>query len=127
MSAVKGRCMKCKEQREMKNPKFELNARGAPIARGQCVNCGTNMYLILSREEGLKRGLKVGQKSTASKSKSKSRKSKSGGRMHARKSKGADDDHKPKSRKSKSKKSRKHQNTRKSKKSRKSKSRKSRK
>ena len=77
---VVGRCMKCKENREMKDTKFELNAKGRPIVRGKCTKCGTSMYKILSTEEGLKHGLKV---------KTKTGKGVEGGSRKSRKSKGS--------------------------------------
>lgn len=100
---VKGYCFKEKKKVEMKNTKFELNAKGRPVARGVCSSCGTNMYKILSKSEtpadllakasGKKGG---GRKSSSRKSgggrKSRSRKPKScksgGGRKsRSRKSK----------------------------------------
>ncbi len=49
--ALEGRCMKCKENREMKNVKLEKTKRGTFLARGTCVKCGTNMAKILSVEQ----------------------------------------------------------------------------
>ena len=41
---MEGYCLKCKEHREMVDPKAEWAANGSPATRGQCVVCGTNMY-----------------------------------------------------------------------------------
>lgn len=49
--ALEGRCMKCKESREMKNVKIEKTARGTFMARGTCSECGTNMAKILSADQ----------------------------------------------------------------------------
>ncbi|MFZ1970624.1 MAG: DUF5679 domain-containing protein [Candidatus Nanoarchaeia archaeon] len=49
--ALEGRCMKCKESREMKNVKLEKTSRGTFMARGTCAVCGTNMAKILSAEQ----------------------------------------------------------------------------
>ncbi len=48
---VEGHCMKCKEKREMKNVRVEATSRGTPMAKGQCVKCGTNMCKILSKDQ----------------------------------------------------------------------------
>lgn len=49
--ALEGRCMKCKENREMKSVKLEKTKRGTFLARGTCAKCGTNMAKILSAEQ----------------------------------------------------------------------------
>ena len=49
--ALEGRCMRCKENREMKDAKVEPTARGTFMARGKCVKCGTNMAKILSADQ----------------------------------------------------------------------------
>jgi hypothetical protein len=90
---VAGRCMKCKENREMKDTKFELNAKGRPQVRGKCTKCGTAMFKFLSTEEGLKHGLKVKTGKGVEGGSRKSRKShgsrKSGGSRKSRKSAGS--------------------------------------
>ena len=48
---VVGRCMKCKEQREMKDPKTVTMENGMNAAKGTCVKCGTNMYKILGKKK----------------------------------------------------------------------------
>lgn len=45
---LEGRCMKCKESREMKSVKLEKTKRGTYLARGTCFKCGTKMAKILS-------------------------------------------------------------------------------
>ncbi|MFA5174127.1 MAG: DUF5679 domain-containing protein [Candidatus Pacearchaeota archaeon] len=49
--ALEGRCMRCKENREMKDVKIEPTKRGTFMARGKCVKCNTNMAKILSKEQ----------------------------------------------------------------------------
>jgi hypothetical protein len=51
---VDGRCMKCKEQREMKDVKVDTTKRGGFMAKGQCTTCGTNMCKILSKDQAEK-------------------------------------------------------------------------
>ena len=41
--ATHGRCMKCKKQVEIKDPKEELTIKGTKIAKGKCPNCGTTV------------------------------------------------------------------------------------
>ena len=47
---VEGRCMKCKEQREMKDVAEVVMKNGMKAAKGKCVKCGTNMYKILGKK-----------------------------------------------------------------------------
>ena len=58
---VEGRCMRCGENREMKNAKINQTARGGYMAKGQCVKCNTNMARILSKENAEK-AIKAGAK-----------------------------------------------------------------
>ena len=51
---MQGRCMKCKEQRDMKNPVISMTARGGFMAKGSCSVCGTNMAKILSKVDAEK-------------------------------------------------------------------------
>lgn len=46
---VEGRCMKCKEQREMKDPKEVIMKNGLKAVTGTCVKCGTKMFKILGK------------------------------------------------------------------------------
>ena len=46
--ALTGRCMRCKENREMKDHKIEKTQRGTFMAKGTCTVCGTKMAKIMS-------------------------------------------------------------------------------
>ena len=46
--ALEGRCMKCKENKAMKDFRMEKTQRGTFMAKGKCTECGTNMAKILS-------------------------------------------------------------------------------
>lgn len=48
---VDGRCMRCKENREMKDAKFEPTAKGTIMAKGKCTVCGCGMCKILSKDQ----------------------------------------------------------------------------
>jgi hypothetical protein len=39
-------CMKCKEQREMKDPVEVTMKNGKPANQGTCATCGTKMFKI---------------------------------------------------------------------------------
>lgn len=39
-------CLKCREQREMKNPQAVTMKNGKPATQGVCPVCGTKMYKI---------------------------------------------------------------------------------
>lgn len=43
---MQARCMKCKEQREMKDPKQITMKNGRPATEGICPVCGTRMFRI---------------------------------------------------------------------------------
>ena len=58
---IQGRCMKCKESREMKDLRIQQTARGGYMARGTCTVCGTNMAKILSKDDAEK-AIKEGAK-----------------------------------------------------------------
>jgi hypothetical protein len=49
--ALEGRCMRCKENKEMKDFKLEKTKRGTFMAKGKCTKCGTNMAKILSVDQ----------------------------------------------------------------------------
>lgn len=51
---VAGRCMKCKEQKEMKDPEIVRTARGGYMGRGTCVDCGTKMSAMMSKDNAEK-------------------------------------------------------------------------
>lgn len=46
---VEGRCMRCKETREMKDVEEVVMKNGMKAAKGVCVKCGTKMYKILGK------------------------------------------------------------------------------
>lgn len=48
---MEARCMKCKEQREMKDMQIVTTARGGFMAKGKCVKCGCGMCKILSKDQ----------------------------------------------------------------------------
>ena len=63
-------CLKCKEKREIANPKAGFNARGAAVTTGNCAVCGTKMYRIGTTpdHEGLEKPVLVkGETKTKSK------------------------------------------------------------
>jgi Zn finger protein HypA/HybF involved in hydrogenase expression len=39
-------CMKCREKREMKDPKSVTMKNGKPATQGVCPKCGTKMFRI---------------------------------------------------------------------------------
>ncbi|MBR9676037.1 hypothetical protein GOV05_03450 [Candidatus Woesearchaeota archaeon] len=43
---VDGRCMKCQEQREIKDATQVTMKNGRPAITGTCVKCGTKMFKI---------------------------------------------------------------------------------
>lgn len=43
---VKAYCVKCRAQREMKNPKKVTLKNGKPATKGTCPVCGTGMFRI---------------------------------------------------------------------------------
>lgn len=46
---VIGRCMRCKENREMKDIEEVVMKNGMKAAKGKCVVCDCNMYKILGK------------------------------------------------------------------------------
>jgi hypothetical protein len=50
---VKGRCMRCKEQKEIQNPVIGQTSRGGYIAKGTC-KCGCKMCAIMSKDNAEK-------------------------------------------------------------------------
>ncbi|MDA1334951.1 MAG: DUF5679 domain-containing protein [bacterium] len=46
---VTGRCMKCKENREMKEVEEVTMKTGMLAAKGKCTVCDTGMYKILGK------------------------------------------------------------------------------
>ena len=43
---VQGYCMKCKDQRDMKNAVAAKMANGRDCVKGKCADCGTSMFKI---------------------------------------------------------------------------------
>ena len=46
---VKGRCMKCKTEREIKNPTEVVMKNGMKAMKGTCPVCGTKMFRIVGK------------------------------------------------------------------------------
>lgn len=51
---MQGRCMKCKEQRDMKNVEMTQTAKGGFMAKGKCAVCGTGVCKIMSKVDAEK-------------------------------------------------------------------------
>ena len=51
-------CIKCRGGKPMKNARFARYKNNAPVMKGQCVDCGTNVTKMLSREDALREELK---------------------------------------------------------------------
>lgn len=47
---IEGRCMRCQEQKRMKNPSIGHMANGRRAARGECPSCKTRMFRFLPSE-----------------------------------------------------------------------------
>ncbi len=56
-------CFKCKEKREITNPKAEFNKQGSAVTTGTCSVCGTKMYRMgrTTEHESLPQPEKVGR------------------------------------------------------------------
>jgi hypothetical protein len=52
--AIEGRCMKCKENQEMKDAEMHITARGGYMAKGKCSVCGCGMCKIVSKDNAEK-------------------------------------------------------------------------
>ncbi len=48
---MQGRCMKCKEQKDMLDVQITKTARGGFMAKGKCQKCGTGVCKILSEKD----------------------------------------------------------------------------
>jgi len=44
-----GRCMKCKKQVKIKDPKIVTMKNGMKAAKGTCPKCGTKVFRILGK------------------------------------------------------------------------------
>ena len=51
MTKYEGRCMKCRMQKTMKDPKITKMKNGMYAAKGECPKCGTKMYRILGKNK----------------------------------------------------------------------------
>ena len=52
--AIEGRCMKCKENKKMKDVEMHVTARGGFMAKGKCSVCGCGMCKIMSKDNAEK-------------------------------------------------------------------------
>ena len=46
-----GYCVKCREKRTIKDGRVEKTAKGRPIAKGACPECGTTVTRFLSSKD----------------------------------------------------------------------------
>ncbi|MBU1196949.1 hypothetical protein KJ765_00400 [Candidatus Micrarchaeota archaeon] len=46
---MKGRCMKCKTDRDMKDTKEVIMKNGMKAMKGKCATCGTSMFKIIGK------------------------------------------------------------------------------
>lgn len=84
----KARCMKCKVDREMKNPKELMTAKGGVRVAGVCPVCGTKMTTFIAVHKASKEmqdKVAAYKKKHGGSRKSKSRKSKSSRKSGGRK------------------------------------------
>lgn len=51
-------CIKCGRSKQMKEMYFTRYKNNMPVMRGKCVDCGTNVSKLLTREQGLKQELR---------------------------------------------------------------------
>lgn len=51
---MQGRCMKCREQKDMKAIKITQTKRGGYMAKGICPKCNTSICKILSKDNAEK-------------------------------------------------------------------------
>ena len=51
---VQGYCVKCKKKGEMKDVEIVQTARGGYMAKGICVQCGTKMCAMMSKDNAEK-------------------------------------------------------------------------
>lgn len=52
--AIEARCMKCKENKQMKGAKMTMTSRGGYMAKGNCIVCGCGMCKIMSKDDAEK-------------------------------------------------------------------------
>ena len=48
--AIQGRCMKCKENKDMVDAQMTMTSRGGFMAKGKCSACGCGMCKIMSKD-----------------------------------------------------------------------------
>lgn len=48
---VQARCFKEKKQVTIKDPQFDINKVGRPVARGVCGSCGSTVFTIIKYED----------------------------------------------------------------------------
>ena len=51
---IEGRCMKCKENKTMKDAQMTKTSRGGFMAKGKCTDCGCGMCRIMSKDNAEK-------------------------------------------------------------------------
>tara|TARA_Y100000310_G_scaffold106923_1_gene105366 strand:- start:2445 stop:2633 length:189 start_codon:yes stop_codon:yes gene_type:complete len=51
---MEGRCMKCSEQKTMKDVNMTQTSRGGYMGKGKCESCGTTICRICSKDDALK-------------------------------------------------------------------------
>ena len=51
---IQGRCMKCKEAVNMKDPAITQTTRGGFMAKGKCPKCGTTVCAMMSKDKAEK-------------------------------------------------------------------------
>jgi hypothetical protein len=53
--ATEAYCVKCREKREIKNPKEVEMKNGRPAIEGVCPVCGTKLFRMISKAEASKK------------------------------------------------------------------------
>ena len=51
---IEGRCMRCKEQKPMKDVQMTITSRGGYMAKGKCTKCDCGMCRIMSKADAEK-------------------------------------------------------------------------
>lgn len=51
---IEGRCMRCKENKKMKDVQMTMTSRGGYMAKGKCAVCGCGMCRIMSKDNAEK-------------------------------------------------------------------------
>ena len=64
MIKVQAYCLKCRTKTGIIDPEESINKRGQPFVKGKCSECGTSVYLIISKKkEGNVEKIEEGRKS----------------------------------------------------------------